>query len=159
MKRFTLFVVLFALVGGLCGCNSYYAQRYEYRYRAGTMYEYNQLMDAYNADSGNPPPLPPVSNEPGEGNWIRVAVRPEPVYVYDDYYPGRQVVVVDDPYYYDDWYYPRTHMSTSVIYSPRRHYRRGGLTIGFGFGSGGYYGRGGHFGHFGHYGHSLGYWP
>ncbi len=123
------------------------------------MYEYKQLMDAYSADSDQPPPLPPVSDEPGEGNWIRVAVRPEPVYVYDDYYPGRQVLVDNNPYYYDDWYYPRTHMSTSVIYSPRRHYRRSGLSIGFGFGHGGYYGHGGHFGHFGSYGHSLGCWP
>lgn len=155
MKRLTLFVVLFALVGGLCGCNSHYARGYEYRYRAGTMYEYNQLMDVYEADSGNPPPLPPVSDEPGEGDWVRVAVRPEPVYVYEDYYAPRQVVVVDDPYY-DDWYYPRTHMTTSFVYSPRRHYRRSGVSIGFGFGHGGYYGHGGHFGGFGH---SLGCWP
>ncbi len=138
-------MVLFALIGGLCGCSSYYVRDYEYRYRAGTMYEYNQLMDAYEADSDQPPPLPPVSDEPTEGEWVRVPVRPEPVYVYDD------------PYY-DDWYYPRTHIATSYIYGPRRHHRRGGLSIGFGygFGHGGYYGHGGHFGHFGH---SLGCWP
>jgi len=159
MNQLTLFVVLFALIGGLCGCSNYYARGYEYRYRAGTMYEYNQLMDAYDAGSGNPPPLPPVSNEPGEGDWIRVPVRPEPGYGYDDYF-----VVVDDPYYdpyyYDDWYYPRTYSGASVIYSPRRHYRSSGLSIGFGygFGHGGYYGHRGHFGHYGH-GYGLGCWP
>ena len=128
------------------------------------MYEYNKLMDAYNADSYNPPPLPPVSNEPGEGDWVRVAARREPVY-YDDYYAPGRAIVVDDPYYepyYDDWYYPRTHMATSVIYSPRRYYRGSGLSIGFGFGHGGYYGHGGHFGHYGYdrgYGYGLGCWP
>ena len=152
-------MVLCALVVGLCGCGSRYARGYEYRYRAGTMYEYKQLMDAYSADSDQPPPLPPVSDEPGEGDWVRVPVRPGPVF-YDDYYAGRRVVVVDDPYYYyDDWYYPRTHIATSFFYGPQRHYRRSGLSIGFGFGHGGYYGHGGHFGHFGHHGHGLGCWP
>jgi hypothetical protein len=162
MKRLTLFMVLCALVVGLCGCGSHYARGYEYRYRAGTMYEYKQLMDAYSADSDQPPPLPPVSDEPGEGNWVRVPVNPGPVF-YDDYYAGRRVVVVDDPYYYyDDWYYPRTHIATSFFYGPRRHYRRSGLSIGFGFGHGRYYGHGGHFGNYGYgYGHGygLGCWP
>ena len=154
-------MVVFALVVGVCGCSSYYARGYEYRYRAGTMYEYNQLMDAYEADSDQPPPLPPVSNEPGEGDWVRVPVRPEPVYVYDDYYAPGRMVVYDDPYY-DDWYNRRTHIATSFVYGPRRYYRRSGLSIGFGFGHGGYYGHGGHFGRYG-YGRGLGYglgcWP
>ncbi len=152
MSRVILCILLFAVVAGLSGCASYHAQAYEYRYRAGTMYEYNQLMDAYKADSGNPPPLPPVSGGPAQGEWLRVPVRTEPVYVYDDYYAPRQVVVVDDPYY-DDWYYPRPYVGTSFYYSPRRHYRSSGLSIGFGFGHGGYFGgpfR--HRGHFGHYG-------
>ncbi len=122
------------------------------------MYEYNQLMDAYDADSDQPPPLPPLSNEPTEGNWVRMPVRPEPVYVYDDYYAPRRVVVYDDPYY-DDWYYPRTHIATSFGYGSRRHYRRSGLSIGFGFGHGGYYGHGGHFGHGYGLGYGLGCWP
>ena len=151
MRQLTLFMVLFALVGGLCGCSSYYARSYEYRYRAGTMYEYNQLMDAYDTDSDQPPPLPPVSDEPTEGEWVRVPVRSGPVYGYDDPYY--------DDYYYDDWYNRRTYMTTSFVYSPRRHYRRSGLSVGFGFGHGGYFGHGGHFGHFGSYGHSLGCWP
>jgi len=150
-------MVLFALAGGLYGCSSYYAQGYEYRYRAGTMYEYNQLMDAYDADSDQPPPLPPVSDEPGEGDWVRVPVGPGPVYVYDDYYTPGRMVVYDDPYYdCDGWYYPRTHIATSFVYSPRRHYRRSGLSVGFGFGHGGYYGHRGHFGHYGSYGHGYG---
>ncbi len=155
MSRVILCILLFAIVAGLSGCASYHAQAYEYRYRAGTMYEYNQLMDAYNADSGNPPPLPPVSREPAEGEWLRVPVRTEPVYVYDDYYAPRRVVVVDDPFY-DDWYYPRPYVGTSFYYSPRRHYRSSGLSIGFGFGHGGYYGgpfrHGRHFGHYGRHG-------
>lgn len=148
MRQLTLFMVLFALVGGLCGCSSYYARSYEYRYRAGTMYEYNQLIDAYAPDSDQPPPLPPVSDEPTEGEWVRVPVRSGPVYGYDD------------PYYYNDWYYPRTYMATSFVYGPRRYYRRSGMSVGFGFGHGGYFGHGGHFGHFGnYYGHSFDCWP
>ena len=157
MRRLTLFVVLCAVVVGVCGCGNYYARGYEYRYRAGTMYEYKQLMDAYDADSDQPPPLPPVSDEPGEGDWVRVPVRPDPVYLYDDYYAPGRVLVYDDPYY-DDWYYPRTRIATSYYYSPRRYDRGSGLSIGFGFGHGGYYGHGGHFGGYGH-GYGLGCWP
>ncbi len=155
MSRVILCILLFAVVAGLSGCASYHARAYEYRYRAGTMYEYNQLMDAYKADSGNPPPLPPASGEPAEGQWLRVPVRTEPVYVYDDYYAPRQVVVVDDPYY-DDWYYRRPYVGTSLYFSPRRRHRGSGLSIGFGFGHGGYFGspfrHGGHFGHYGRHG-------
>ncbi len=158
MRRVILCILLFALVAGLSGCSSYHAKAYEYRDRAGTMYEYHQLMDAYQADSGNPPPLPPVSGEPAQGEWLRVPVRTEPVYVYDDYYPSRRVVVVEDPFY-DDWYYPRPYVGTSLYYSPRRHYRGSGLSIGFGFGHGGYYGGyyGGPFRHGRHFGHYRGH--
>jgi len=160
MKRIA-FVILFAgLVGGVCGCGAYYAGGYEYRYQAGTMYEYNKLMDAYDPDSGNPPPLPPASEEPTEGRWVRVPVRTEPVYV-RDYYPAERIVVVDPFYdpFCDGWFYPRRYISTSFFYGPRRHYHGSSVSVGFGFGHGGYFHNPfwhrGHFGHYGYRGYCL----
>lgn len=148
------FVLLFSVVAAfglcLCGCSRQYSYRYQYQYRAGSTYEYNQLMEAYDFKSGNLPPLPPLNDEPGEGEWVRVAVREEPVIVYEeyDYGPDRTVYVVERPYY---GYSPRTYAGSSFMYGGRRSHRRSSVSVGFGFGSS-------HWGHspFG-YGHGYGH--
>jgi len=152
-------ILLLMAVAGLLaagGCASR-QQAYRWHYRAGTMYEYNKLMEVYDPDSGNPAPLPPVSDVAAEGNWVKVPLRDDAVVVYDEYYPHGRVVIVDDPYY-SDWYYPRTYVGTSYFYSPRRHYRGSSVSIGFGFGHPGFY-RGPFWHPYGHFGHPYDCWP
>ena len=127
MRRITLSIVVLALIMGFCGCSRQYARTYEYRYRAGTEYEYKELMQSWDPDGSKPAPLPPLSEEPGEGAWVRVPIQ-GPAYGYDGYGPTREVIIVDDPWCYPSYY------STSFRYSPRRHHRSG-LSIGFGFGT------------------------
>jgi hypothetical protein len=129
MGRFVVIMVVLAASISMMGCAGRYVQRYEYRYRAGTQYEYKQLTDAYDPARGNPPPLPPLSDVPSEGTWVKVAVE-EPVYVYEAYRPHREVVVVEDP-----WYHPHAFFGSSYYYSPRRHYRGSGVSVGLMFGS------------------------
>lgn len=157
MRFISLTTVVIAILLSVCGCGSQYSYRYQYQYRAGNTYEYNQLMTAYDSSSGNLPPLPPLSDEPGEGEWIRVPVREEPVVVYEeyDYGPGREVYVVERPYY---GYYPRTYVGSSYMYGGRRGHRRSGVSVGIGFSSSPW----GHppFGHgFGHFDDGFHRWP
>ena len=156
-----LFSVTLMLLIGACGCSRYYSYRnhYRYQYRAGTTYEYDQLMEAYDSSSGNLPPLPPLSDEPGEGQWVRVPVREEPAVVYEEYEygPDRTVYVVDRPYYYG---YPGSYYGSSYRYGGSRGRRRSGVSVGIGFSTSPW----GHssFGHghgFSHFGHGLHCWP
>ena len=130
MRQVTLSIIVLAFVVGLCGCGrSQYAREYEYQYRAGTEYEYDKLMESYDPASGNPAPLPPLSDEPGEGAWVRV-----PIIGGGGYAAPREVIVVEEPWC-DPWYHPHSYVETSIHLSPRRHYRHSGMSIGFGFGS------------------------
>jgi len=155
--RYLLLVIAIAGLLATAGCASQQQQAYRWQYRAGTMYEYNKLVEVYNTESGNPPPLPPLSDVPGEGSWVKVPLRDDAVVVYDEYHPHGRVVIVDDPYY-NDWYHPRTYVGTSYFYSPHRRYRGSSISIGFGFGSPGrYHGPfGPPYGHFGRPGYGAG---
>jgi len=103
-----------------------------YQYRAGTAYEYKQLMDAWIPNNDTFPPLPPIS-EGSEGEWVKVrafGTESEPLSGYDP-----------QPRIYVDAFYGVGRPYMGWRHGPAFwHWRRGcygsGLSIGFSFGSG-----------------------
>ncbi|HPD48220.1 MAG TPA: hypothetical protein P5279_15785 [Anaerohalosphaeraceae bacterium] len=153
--RYVLIITAIVTIFAAAGCQSR-QQAYRWHYRAGTMYEYNKLMEAYDPSTGNPPPLPPLSDEPAMGTWVKVPVN-EDGQAYHEYDADGRLVIVDDPYP-DDWPRPRTFVGTSYFYSPR--HRGSSISIGIGFGWPGpcNYGFGHHHRPFGPWGHGFHCW-
>ena len=58
--------LVFSIIVVTAGCEP---QSYTYRYRPGSMYEYNRLIEAWIPDSGTPPPLLPAS-DPSKAGWV-----------------------------------------------------------------------------------------
>lgn len=128
MKKVVLIAAI--LIAGLAasGCQP---ESTVYQYRAGSSYEYKQLMDAWIPNNDTLPPLPPISDQ-SEGAWVQVpeagtesvslaSRHPEPqVYVGAFYGGGR-------PY--------RRWRHRPSFWRGRRGYRGSGLSIGFSFGS------------------------
>ena len=128
MKKVVLIVSI--LIAGLAasGCQP---ESIVYQYRAGSSYEYKQLMDAWIPNNDTLPPLPPTS-EQSQGEWVQVSAcslepaslagcHPRPrMYVGADYGWGGP---------YERWRYGRS------FWGPPCRYRGSGLSIGFSFGS------------------------
>jgi hypothetical protein len=68
MRQAVLLVPVFAVLIVLVGCQQ---QSYTLRYRPGSWYEYEQLVDAWIPNNDTPPPLPPAS-EPSQAGWVMV---------------------------------------------------------------------------------------
>ena len=96
--------LVFSIIVVTAGCEP---QSYTYRYRPGSMYEYNRLIEAWIPDSGTPPPLLPAS-DPSKAGWV---MAPTPSYEYQPTtYVRWQIPEYDSYYpppilYMDDWFY------------------------------------------------------
>lgn len=102
-----------------------------YQYRAGSSYEYKQLMDAWIPNNDTLPPLPPIS-EQLQGDWVEVpSWGAEPVSSAS--YHHRPKIYVDTFYGggrpYGRWRHGRS------FHRPWRRYRGSGLSVGFSVGS------------------------
>ena len=128
MKRAVSFTII-AITGlALVGCQP---ESTVYQYRAGTAYEYKQLMDAWIPNNDTLPPLPPTS-EQLQGEWVQVPAwgaesvllashHPQPKIYVDTFYGGGRP--------FGRWRHGRS------FWGPRSRYRGSGLSIGFSFGS------------------------
>jgi len=127
MKKVVLIVSI--LIAGLAasGCQP---ESIVYQYRAGSTYEYKQLLDTWIPNNNTLPPLPP-SSEGSEGEWVQVPVwgtesealaihQPQPKIYVGAFYGG------GSPY--------RNRRHGCSFWGPRRHWHRSGLSIGFSFG-------------------------
>lgn len=109
MKQPVLIILVISIIVVTAGCEP---QSYTYRYRPGSMYEYNKLIEAWIPESGTEPPLPPAS-DPSKSGWVMV---PSPNYEYqsNSYFRGRipkynsyyrpSILYIDD-WFYDDWFW------------------------------------------------------
>jgi len=128
MKQAVLVAVIVVVGLAAMGCQP---ESFAYRYRAGSLYEYEQLVDAWIPNNGTPAPLPPGSEE-AVGRWVQVPVyEPKPV-SYSSYHRRPSMYV--GTYYGGGRSFGRGRYGRS-LWGPR--WRRGsGLSIGFSFGSG-----------------------
>jgi hypothetical protein len=111
----------------LVGCQP---ESVAYQYRAGSSYEYKQLVDAWIPNNDTLPPLPPIS-EGSEGEWVQIPTSAEPVSS-DSYHP-RPKIYVGAGYGWGGPYGGWRHGPS--LWRGRRGYYGSGLSIGFSFGS------------------------
>ena len=111
----------------LVGCQP---ESVAYQYRAGSQYEYKQLMDAWIPNNDTLPPLPPTP-EVSQGEWVPVPIYAEPVSSAS--YHSRPKMYVGASYGWGGPFGRRRHGRS--YWRPRRHYRGSGLSVGFSFGS------------------------
>lgn len=103
-----------------------------YQYRAGSSYEYKQLVDAWIPNNGTPAPLPPILDG-SEGEWVQVpAAGTESVSLASCH---RQPKIYIGTSYGWGGPFGRGRYDRS-LWGPGRHWRGSGLSIGFSFGSG-----------------------
>lgn len=135
MSRIVAFYLSLVVLLGTVGCQP---QATQYRYRAGTQYEYQRLMDAWIPNNGTLAPLPPLLGST-EGDWVPATSSGEVVR------PSRDYGYRNDPYgYYDDFYRYSGDTRVSVFLaspgpgrwynSHNRHYGYSGFSFGLYYG-------------------------
>jgi hypothetical protein len=127
MKQAGSIAIIMITGFALVGCQP---EGVAYQYRAGSQYEYKQLMDAWIPNNDTLPPLPPTS-EGSESEWVSVPVAAEPVSS-ASYHP-RPKMYIGASYGWGESFGRRHHNRS--YWRGRRHYRGSGLSVGFSFGS------------------------
>lgn len=166
MRKCLILLAFFAVLFSGCQDDAVYT----YRYRAGTMQEYQNLMASWVPNNSTPQPLPPSSKstvsgwvlESSEGDIIPLGSDNEPLIInkneYGEVTQGVLVstkILVNDPYtntsHYKQAYYlspPSYYYYDSWPYHYGRPYYPYGYGRGYGYGYG--FRRG--------YGYGHGYW-
>ncbi len=120
-------IAAIVIVGlALVGCQP---EGVAYQYRAGSQYEYKQLMDAWIPNNDTLPPLPPTQ-EVSQGAWVPVPVAAEPVSS-ASYHPRPKMYVGVS----DGWGGPYGRWRHGRSFRRPWRYRGSGLSVGFSFGS------------------------
>jgi hypothetical protein len=131
MRQALLFAVICAVGLAVVGCQP---ASVAYRYRAGSWYEYEQLAGAWIPNNGTLPPLPPVS-ESVEGGWVEVPASGGKVVSYSNYHWEPSMYIGGC---FGDRPGGRLYHRSS-LWGPRWRRHGSGLSIGFSFGSPGYW--------------------
>jgi len=127
MKQAGSIAIIVIIALALVGCQP---ESTVYQYRAGSTYEYKQLMDDWIPNNDTLPPLPPTQ-EVSQGEWVPVPVYAEPALT-PSYHP-RPKMYVGASYGWGRPFGRRRHGRS--FRRPWRRYRGSGLSVGFSFGS------------------------